>query len=166
MNYQEKLQKIKLGLLPPEAVAKKKTPIKKKSDKRIKKEQKEKLHKDYKLDLWFESKMKSEKRCENCGKSLKHYSDTDFRASQHHVLEKSLYPSLRTHPLNHLVLGKWCCHSQWHQSWEKASQMKIFPKAIEIIEQLYPLLTKEEKRKLPEIIIQEINIKPWILIQG
>lgn len=109
------------------------------------------------LAKWFEDGMKdNEKVCENCGKSLKNYNKNDWRGSQHHVLEKSLYPSVATNPINRLILGKWCCHHVWHQSWEKASQMKIFKKAVDIVRRLFPLLNQDEKRKLPDVLVQEI----------
>src|SRR3990167_10740419 len=71
------------------------------------------------LQKWFADKMENSARfCENCRQSLQHYNEKDWHGSQHHILEKSLYPSVSTDPINHLVLGKWCCHPQWHTSWE------------------------------------------------
>jgi len=108
------------------------------------------IHKAQKNDdlaNWFKEKMdKSVRVCENCGASLKHYNASDWLGCQHHVLEKSLFHTTATNPLNHLVLGKWCCHSQWHTSMSNASKMPIFAKAKDIVIQLYPLLTQEEKR--------------------
>lgn len=157
LPWAEKYRLIKLGLLPKTG-PKPKKPLRQVSPKRAAEiaEQK-KAGTDELLDKWFEDKMtNSLRKCENCGKSLAHYNDLDWRGSQHHVLEKALYPSVATHPMNHLVLGKWCCHHVWHVSWEKASKMSIFPKAIDIIKNLYTLLPTEEKKKLPEVVIQEI----------
>lgn len=117
----------------------------------------EKNEDEEKMNEWFLEGMKAEKICDNCGKSLKSYNEKDWRGSQHHVLEKSLYPSVKTNPLNRLRLGKWCCHHVWHSSWERASQMRVFPKAIEIIKKLYPLLTRDERRKIPEVVQQELE---------
>lgn len=59
MNYQEKLRKIKLGLLPKEAVAKKKTPMKKISDKKRLADAEEKNRgSDSELDLFFDAMLK------------------------------------------------------------------------------------------------------------
>jgi hypothetical protein len=160
-SYFERLKKIKLGELPKEAVVKKKKHIPKKSAKKLAEEKKEKellSGGDSDLKKWFSDKMiNSLKRCENCGASLARYNEKDWYGSQHHVLEKSLYPSVMVDPDNHLVLGKWCCHSQWHTSYENAAKMPIFPKAISIINTLYQKLTKDEKRKLPDVVIQEIK---------
>lgn len=101
------------------------------------------------LNAWFEDKMiNSIPVCENCGKSLFGLNDVDWKGSQHHVLEKSLFPSVKTHPLNHLVLGRWCCHPQWHTSMLNASKMKIFPKAKGIVLVLFEFLTPREKSKI------------------
>ncbi len=65
-SYFERFRKIKLGQLPPEAVAKKKKPIAKKSAKKL---AEEKIIKgsDSELDLWFVAKRKEMKgRCLFC----------------------------------------------------------------------------------------------------
>jgi hypothetical protein len=103
------------------------------------------------IQKWFNFFMVNAKRkCENCGFSLKHYSDNDWYGSQNHILEKSLFPSVAANLHNHMVLGKWCCHSQWHTSWHNAQKMECFPLAIIRVNRLISLLTPEELRKLPE----------------
>ncbi len=103
------------------------------------------------LKLWFSSKMQTSSRiCENCHKDLSNLNDNDWMGSQHHVLEKSVFFSVKTHPLNHLVLGRWCCHPQWHTSMLNASKMAIFPTAKIIVQSLYSLLTDREKGRVSE----------------
>jgi len=100
---------------------------------------------------WFKHFMaKSNKRCENCGASLKNYNDKDWYGSQHHILEKSLFPTLAANLENHMVLGKRCCHSQWHTSWQNAEKMKCFPVAKQRVSKIINNLTKNEFRRLPE----------------
>lgn len=107
--------------------------------------------KDAELAWWFKTHMeRSEKVCENCGSYLGNYNNKDWFDSQHHVLEKSIFPSVATNIDNHVVLGKWCCHSQWHTSMFNASKMKIFSKCREIVKHLYPLLTPQEQGKISE----------------
>ncbi len=80
-----------------------------------------------KLSLWFKYQMQVSKRvCENCGASLHHYTENDWFGSQHHIIEKSLCPSVASHPQNHIVLGFWCCHSQNHTSWINMSKMACY----------------------------------------
>ena len=87
------------------------------------------------LELWFRYHMiNSEKKCENCGADLSNYNDKDWKGSQHHIIDKSGIngcPSVSTELLNHGVLGKWCCHSQWHTSYENAQKMPFFKVALE-----------------------------------
>lgn len=85
------------------------------------------------LDLWFKYQMTVNKKiCSNCGASLEHYSENDWKGSQHHIVDKALCPSVAAHPQNHLVLGRWCmCHNQWHTSFDNSSKMKVFPLAKE-----------------------------------
>lgn len=104
------------------------------------------------LAAWFKDKMKNSPRvCQNCGKSLLGLNDTDWMGSQHHVLYKEHFKSVKSHPNNHLVLGKFCCHTQIHTSHENAAKMDIFPKAKEIVISLLSELTKEELRRIPKI---------------
>lgn len=132
------------------------------------------------LDKYFEHHMiNSIPKCENCGLEahwlVKEYEDKKqqeayrlmWRASQAHVLAKKDnfggFPSVSTNLSNHLVLfpswgGYLCgCHDEFDSSYEKAAMMPIFKKAADIVQSLYPLLSHEEKSRLPEIYIQEIK---------
>lgn len=108
--------------------------------------------KDNKLELWFLLQMNSnEKICDNCGKSLYHYNDNDWRGSQHHIVDKSPLngcPSVATNPLNHIVLGKWCCHSQWHTSFLNASKMPCFTRAKEKFQLFKSFISESELKKV------------------
>ena len=126
-NYSERLRLIKLGLLPKEAVAKERKPIAKKSAKRIEQDKLDRVNgSGDELDLWFKMKMRLPKVCDNCGARLDRLNDKEWRGSQHHILDKALFPSVKTHDLNHIVLGFYCCHSQWHTSIENAKKMSIW----------------------------------------
>ena len=106
---------------------------------------------DVDLKNWFRFHMiNSKMQCENCGADLSSYNEKDWKGSQHHVLEKSIFHSVSTVLDNHVVLGKWCCHSQFHTSMLNASKMNIFDKCTKIVNELYPLLTNEEKGKISE----------------
>lgn len=113
---------------------------------------------EFNLDRWFEIKMRTSKRvCENCGADLRHYNIIDWRGSQHHVFDKAIFHSVATHPANHGVLGRWCCHSQWHTSLENAQKMPFFKKAVERFLLFEPMI--EERRRIPEVYLQYINPK-------
>jgi len=113
-----------------------------------------------KLELWFRYQMQvSQKVCENCGASLENLNNWGWKSSQHHVYEKGLFPSLMSHPKNHLTIGYYCSHSQIHTSVLNFSKMNIFTKAEKILLELFPLLTDEEKRKATKLYGEYINIK-------
>jgi len=106
------------------------------------------------LELWFLSHMNSShKVCENCGVSLEHYSSTDWRGSQHHIIDKSPIngcPSVATNLFNHGVLGRWCCHPQWHTSHSNAEKMPIFQEFKRRFNLFKDKIIESEIRKIPE----------------
>lgn len=120
--------------------------------------EKDRLEGENDLEAWFLLQMHSNERiCDNCGVSLHYLNEWAWRGSQHHCLEKSLFLSVATNPVNHLVLGYYCCHSQWHSSMLNASKMPCFSKAKEIVEMLYPLLTDREKGRISEYYQLPVN---------
>lgn len=106
------------------------------------------------LKLWFSYHMHtSEKKCENCGADLSHYSEKDWRGSQHHIIDKSQIngcPSVATEILNHLVLCRWMCHPQWHTNYSNAEKMPVFRLALEKFQLFKNNIDKSELHKLPK----------------
>lgn len=125
---------------------------------------KKKVGKDSALVLWYENKIaQCQWICLECGKSC-YTTDRNFQfAAQAHVLPKSKqsgFPSVATHDLNHLCLGPSCgCHGKYDSSWQNASQMKIWPVAMQIIIVLAPLLPQSEYRRLPDFIKDQLESK-------
>jgi len=106
------------------------------------------------LDFWFKYFTINAKRvCENCDKSLAHYNDEDWFGSQHHILEKSKFPSVAGNLINHMVLGKWCCHSQWHTSMLNASKMDCFYLAKHRVKKILQNLTPEELNRVDPLYL-------------
>lgn len=177
MSYFERMKLIKLGLLPKEAVAKERKPIAKVSKKKMleNKIAKEALGgNDTELQKWYQVIMEREEgRCWETGEYIDKYQDviengeivrTEFAWSWHgsiaHCLPKSTFPSVKTHPLNYMILKMWGgTHGQYDSNWENASKMKVWAHCCKVFNILYPLLTKEEKAKLPEIIMKEIKVQ-------
>lgn len=110
------------------------------------------------LQEWFNFHMSiSPMRCENCNTSLKHYNRLDWYGSQHHIIEKHLCPSVGTVLENHMVLGKWCCHSQWHTNYTNAQKMPCFPLAVERFKLFKDRIALNEVRKIPDCFLLPIN---------
>lgn len=86
-----------------------------------------------------------------------------YRAATAHVLPKRQtfgFPSVASNLDNFLILSASCgCHDFYDRSWEDASQMRIFPLAIEKFKKLYPHIAKSELKNLPEVFRQEIEPK-------
>lgn len=112
-----------------------------------------------KLQKWYSEIMEKEvARCWETGEPINKQDKKAWHGSIAHVLPKGDYPSVATHPLNYMILKMWGgAHGQYDASWEKAAKMKVWPHACKIFNILYPLLSREEKSRLPEIIIQELK---------
>lgn len=111
------------------------------------------------LQKWYAKIMKQENPiCWETGEKIDTRDVKGWHGSIAHALPKSQFPSVATHPKNYLILKMWGgVHGQYDSSWENASRMKVWPVACEIFNALYLVLTPEERRRLPDVIIQEIR---------
>lgn len=164
MGYNEERMMRKAGLAPPLSFKKEKKPIRKQSAKEKKRllvEKELRIEGKTELQIWYATIMKKERgKCWETGEPIDKTDTMGWHGSIAHVLPKEHYPSVMTHPLNYMVLKMWGgTHGQYDSSWENASKMKIWDYALKIINILYPLLTSVERRKLPDLIIQDITIK-------
>lgn len=160
--YFERMKLIKLGLLPKEAVAKPKKAIAKQSAKKkaeVAAEKELRSGGETELQNWYATIMKKEEgKCWETEERIDKNDTFGWHGSIAHILPKGDYPSVATHPLNYMILKMWGgTHGQYDSSWENASKMKVWQHCCKVFNILYPLLTAEEKRKLPDVIIQEIN---------
>jgi hypothetical protein len=172
MDNADNIRRIKdQAKLPKE---KKKYSIPKKSAKKIQQEKKEAelLKTTNELgqstgipsqEQWFKDRMaENVPVCMNCGMTapwlLEPKYEKIWRACQAHILPKreAQFPSVATHPLNHLVLfpvwgGYLCgCHDEYDSGWFSATTMDVWPKANERFKQFESAIAEKEKRKIPE----------------
>lgn len=113
------------------------------------------------LARWFNVKMMtSEPVCENCDLFIFISSQKHWHGCQAHVLPKSLFPSVATHPDNHMVLDWYgCnCHGQFDSSWLNASKMLIFPTAFERFLKFESLIAQDERKNIPEVFLKEMEM--------
>lgn len=164
MTHQQKLSMIKNGLLPKECVPKPKKAIAKQSvKKKMAMEAEKELRSGGETELqnWYAAIMKKEEgKCWETGEKIDKNDTFGWHGSVSHILPKEHFPSVMTHPLNYMILKMWGgTHGQYDSSFENASKMKVWPYAVKIINQLYPMLTTEEKARLRniEVVSQEIN---------
>lgn len=153
----------KNGLAPALPTKKEKKPLRKKSLKLIEKEKNEKEERgDSGLDKWFEERRKEMTGvCAECGGKTGKDDDKFYRHSIAHILPKrnSMFPSVATVVYNWVELCFWgnSCHSKYDSSWEQAATMRIWPFVVHNVNMLYPKLTKEEKARIPDVLLQEIK---------
>jgi len=117
---------------------------------------------DTERQLWYKARIKEASgRCVECNQRINYRDPASAYGSQAHLLPKELFPSVALHPLNNVELGRWCCHGQYDSSWLNASRMKVWPHALDVIvHELVPLLTRKEKSKLPDIILNSLSENP------
>lgn len=159
MSYFERLQKIKLGQLPKEAVAKAKKPIRKISDKKAAEIEAAKPtpgEDETIKERWFKNRRKECVGICQCGCSMpsSKYDDKNFRSSICHIFPQRLFPSVQFHHLNWVERKFWAtkdtsaCHSQMdNKSMDIWPQMADFDDIKEKFSILEPLLTNEERKK-------------------
>lgn len=163
LPYSERYKLIKLGQLPKEAIAKARKPIAKKSAKKILEEKEAKNERggeDTDLQKFYARIMQNEPgKCWETGEKINKQDKMGWHGSVAHILSKRDFPSVATHPQNYMILSMWNgSHANYDSSWERAATMKVWPYALKIIiTVLLPLLPPEEKRKLPDVVLQEID---------
>ena len=110
------------------------------------------------LYLWFAKKMKeSEPVCENCGCKINKYNQEEWHGGQAHIVPKSLFDSVKTHPDNHMILCRYgnFCHSLFDGSWLAAEKMPVFKIAKERFKKFEHLIAPEERRRIPECFLKD-----------
>ena len=122
VSYFERMKLIKLGLLPKEAVAKKRKPLNKVSPKKAAEQKAEKENKsedDTVKEKWFKNRrgeMVGVCQC-GCGEPSSKQDAKHFRSSICHIFPQRLFPSVQFHPVNWVERKFWAtngtsaCHT-------------------------------------------------------
>lgn len=84
--------------------------------------------------------------CENCGDLLNAFNSFERRCTIAHILEKSKFKSIATHPQNKMFLcSKGGCHAKFDNSTAvERSQMPVYKLALERFEAFKDVLTDRE----------------------
>lgn len=162
--YFQRMQQIKLGLLPKEAVPKPKKRLRNKSLKTQAQEAEQKKAnsiegKEESLNQWFERIAQKHlvngyAICQECGSLI---PAEYMRHATAHLLPKKLFKSIATNELNYLILGAGCgCHEKSHRI-DKFVQMKVWPEAARRINALLPLVTHDELRFISAQLYTELE---------
>ena len=161
LPYSERLRLIKLGLLPKEAVAKKKQPIKKVSDKKkaeLEAEKKERGGEETELVKWFKRQMKiMPEYCEETGLKMETRIYGYAIMSICHILPKATCKSVALHPLNRMFFNVDFHHKFDAMSWEERERLGCWPVIQERLIMIYPDLHPSERRHFPESVLKYIE---------
>lgn len=158
--YHKRLSLIKAGLLPKETGAKPKKAIAKISPKKkaeMEAEKKERGGEDTELVKWFKSKIKiSSGRCSECGCSVETHVYKYAAMTIAHLLPKrdNMCPSVKTHPLNYIILCPDHHHQYDNSSWDDREKMGCWPVIQERLVMIYPDLAPNERRHFPDSVLR------------
>lgn len=121
--------------------------------------------KDVELELWFIRRSKElTGKCKNCGGKTCKGDLKYWKYSIAHILPKSIFKSVATHELNFLELchfGESCHANADNNGYEyvKDKMPVLWKLMIARIKIMFPSI--REKSKLPDVIINEINMEDY-----
>lgn len=156
-SYFERMKLIKLGLLPKEAVAKEKKPMRRVSEKKIaqiKEEKEQRGEDDTQKEKWFLARRKEMVGVCQCGCAMPSSKNdgSNFRSSACHIFPQRLFESIQYHRLNWVERKFWAtgttsaCHSNMdNKSMDLWPNFADWDDIKEKFHQLAPLLTDEER---------------------
>ena len=114
------------------------------------------------LQRWFLDRRKELTGvCSHCGGKSCKDNDQYYKFSIAHLLAKSLFPSVATHPDNFLELchfGK-SCHQNLDNHMIDLIDLNCFDEVIEKFVKIYPYIAKEEKRRIPKILLDYVEVE-------
>lgn len=98
------------------------------------------------MDLFWltaEQELSKDPHCRECGAFIpKEY----YRAATAHILMKSIFESVKSHPDNRLFLGAGCgCHDKTHRL-DTFAKMKVFPIAVMKFRLFEKFVTEKHKQ--------------------
>lgn len=110
---------------------------------------------------WFLERRKEMKGvCAHCGQPSCKNDENKFHFSICHILPKAYFPSVATHPDNWIELcfwGKNSCHTNYDNKILDLMDMNCFDQIITKFVKIYPSIAKEEKRRIPAVLMQYLD---------
>lgn len=114
------------------------------------------------LQRWFlDRRSEMVGKCANCGGQTNKDDDKYYRYCIAHLLPKAYVKSVATHPDNWLELcyfGKGC-HSMLDNSMIDLIDLNCFDSVIEKFVKIYPHIATEEKRRIPKVLIEYVEVE-------
>lgn len=155
MDRAENIRKLKAeALLPRE---KKIYRLKSVSDK---KRERDSGAKEESMWPWFlERRPEMTGKCMNCGDKTEKRNEQYFHFCICHILPKKLFPSVAQHPLNWIELCHFgrSCHTNMDNYFIDITEMNCWDTIVERFIKLYPFIAKEERKNIPEALLQYVK---------
>jgi len=112
------------------------------------------------LGEWFlERRKEMIGKCWHCnGKTMKD-DNAKFHYSVAHILPKKLFPSVATHEFNFIELCYYnqSCHKNFDDGMLSISDLNCFDQVIQRVAIMYPMIAKEERKRIPPILLEYIK---------
>jgi len=112
------------------------------------------------LQRWFEDRRKEMTGiCDNCGGKTSKNDDKYYKFSIAHILPKAYVKSVATHKKNWIELCHFNngCHNSFDTHMLDLIDMNCFDKIVERVAEMYPSIAKEERRRIPAILLEYIK---------
>jgi hypothetical protein len=110
-------------------------------------------------ERWFQDRRKEMiGKCKNCLKPSFKNSNEYFRYSIAHILakRKSMFASIATHPENWIELCQ-DCHNNLDNCMIELSSLACWDEVVVKFQKIYPSIASEERKRIPDILLQYIN---------
>lgn len=98
--------------------------------------------------------------CQHCGGVTEKKNDNTFHFSIAHILPKKLFPSVATHLLNRIELCYYgnSCHTNFDNYFLDMTDLNCWDTVVERFVAMYPEIAVSERRLIPEVLRQFVNI--------
>ena len=114
------------------------------------------------LVAWFKDRRKLMiGKCSHCGNKSMKEDDTKFHYSIAHILPKAYFPSVATHKDNWIELCFYgnSCHTNLDNGSLDLINLNCFDSVIKKFVAIYPSIAKEEKRRIPQVLLNYIEVE-------
>lgn len=115
------------------------------------------------MGRWFLSQRPKMKGiCQHCGgktMAVDKEADTKFHWSLAHLFPKNHFESIKTHEENVIELCYYSpsCHTNYDNLMIPITQLNCFDEVVRKFVILYPLMTREEKRRVPPVLLTYLD---------
>lgn len=117
---------------------------------------------DGNINLWFDTVHSSLTGvCSHCGGKSCKGDPTYWKFSIAHILEKSHFPSVATHPSNFLELCHFgsSCHANYDNKMLGLMDLNCFNEVIDKFCKMYPSIAPAERRRIPSVLMQYVEVE-------